>query len=1045
MIAWVRQLFRLQRGEAGRLVLFALLGALLQGGLAVGISTADSLFLARVGVARLPVIYLVTPLIMLGYIPVYSFLLSRLGVNRVFQLTLAVLTAGGVLFAVAFGWSGAGAPAVFYYLAKLYATLWWIALYTLYWNFVDSFFDILDAKRLYALLSAAGAAGAGLGGLLVGGLNRFLAVPQLFLAWSTLSVLALPVFVLILRRCAPLEDPDEEPDTGRGLRAEARQMAGVVRHSRYVGVLAGVLFLTLVVTAVCEYQYMAVFSAHRSDHELAALFGRLFAGVGVLNVVVNLFLFNRLVARLGVRNTALIQPVAYIVVFLGFLLGDSGAAALAGFVAYQGLLVTVDYNNVNFLINALPAGAKKQMRTLIEGLCEPAATAVAGLFLLLLAHRLGPDHLALTGLALALAGLALVFWLRTEYVRAMIANLRRGWLDFSRPLDAVVRGRPAPEVAWLEATARSAPPEQALAAIRLLWLNDRYRAADCLLAFITPPREERCRAARPLLAQMLADGDHEMIRRALAWLNANHEPLGPTLLEEFGRHGLVATQDLQAGLHTHAPAVRAAAAATLAQSWRVGESVNALHVLDRLLRGSPAERRAAVRGLGRCGQPRYAHFLIPLLRSADADDRREALDAIRRLANRDSTRLLSALIEVARAGTAEERFMALDALSRIGDPDCVAPLLDASAPFSPRELRAAESVLLGIGSRGVPAIVSYLQEPRHPYPGRGLAARALARVSFTQFEAVFPLLIDAEIGRAYLFHRRHRLLQADGAADSAGREVLRRFYRDIPDTVIDFILELLGLGGRLADFESVTASLRSPNPKGRADAIETVEQACSRATFTRLLPLLDGRARAAGPMEAAETEEDIVREACRSRFVVEAAAGLQRRWERSGPEARAAVLERIADPGMPAALRPVLLSLLARLGGAAPAGELNLVETVHALGRSSLGAGLRTEELALLAGAARLVRVAAGPVPGGAGPLFGLVLAGEVRTGDATVAAGEPFGNEALWSPDPAPTATGRDLTALVFDAAAVRELARRSPRLALALLQWKLEDRRAA
>ena len=41
----------------------------------------------------------------------------------------------------------------------------------------------------------------------------------------------------------------------------------------------------------------------------------------MFNVVVNLFLFNRLVAWLGVRNTTLIQPIAYVIVFLGFLLG----------------------------------------------------------------------------------------------------------------------------------------------------------------------------------------------------------------------------------------------------------------------------------------------------------------------------------------------------------------------------------------------------------------------------------------------------------------------------------------------------------------------------------------------------------------------------------------------------------------------------------------------------------------------------------------------------------------------------------------------------
>jgi len=1047
MPRWLRQLFRLEPGDAGRLLLFGVLGALLQGGLAIGISTADSLFLARIGVARLPVIYLLTPVLMLAYIPVSSLLLTRLGVNRVFQLTLAVLTAGGILFGVLFLVYGGAAPAPVYYLAKLYATLWWIALYTLYWNFVDGYFDIRDAKRLYALLSAACAAGAGLGGLLVNALNRYLEVPQLFFAWSMTAVLTMPVFVLILRRRAALEEADgaDDPAPG-GLLQELRRTGGLFRHSRYAGLLTGVLFLTLVVTAVCEYQYMGVFSANHNAHQLAALFGELYAGVSVFNVVVNLFVFNRLVARLGVRNTALLQPAAYLLVFLGFLLDDSGAAALLGFLAYQGLLVTVDYNNVNFLINALPVGAKKQLRTFIEGFCEPAATAVAGLFLLLWAARLGPDHLALTGLLLAVAALLLVVWLRAEYVRAMIANLKRGWLDFARPLAAVVRDRPPAETDWLEATARRGAPEEALLAIRLLWLSDKYRAADCLLAFLTPPAEARCRAAQPLLAQMLADGDHEMMRRVLAWLNSRHEPLGPTLLEELGQRGLVATQELQAGLHTRAPEVRAAAAATLSHSWRVGDSVNALQALDRLLRGSPAERRAAMRGLGRCGQSRYAHFLVPQLRSADAEDRCEALDAMRRLSTRESTRLLPALLEVVRGGLPRERSLALDALGRIGDPDCIGPLLDASAGFAPRELREAEDVLRGIGQRGVPAIVFCLQNASHPYPGRGLAARALSRVSFAQFESVYPGLIGSEIDRAYRFHARHALLAAPAGAGTAGREVLARFYGDMPDTVIDFILELLGLGGRLPDFESVTASLRSRNAKDRANAIETVEQACNRAAFVRLLPLLEGRV-GAGPATLAAPDEDaLVRDACASRFVIEAAAGLQMLLEKSPAAARAGIRERIGDPDLPPALRAYLLALLEQvITGAAPA-EPNLVAKVHALGRAAFCRGLRIEELVLLAAAARAVAVADGPVAltDGGVARFGLVLSGAAAVDGTTVPPGGLFAEAALWRPV-RPAVTGRSLRALLFDVPTVLDLAGCSPRLALALLDWKLEQRRAA
>ncbi len=1049
MTAKLRQLFRLQPGEVRPLVLLALLGALLQGGLAIGISTADSLFLTRIGVSRLPVIFLLTPVMMLAYTPLYSFLLTRLGIARIFQGTLLILVAGGVLFAGAFMLPGAvGAPAWLYYAAKLYAVLWWIALYTLYWNFVDNYFNILEAKRLYALLSGACAAGAGLGGLLVAGLSRHLAVDRLFLAWSAVALATLPLLLRILRRCRAIEDDDTGEERGRaGLWSETGDTFRLLVRSRYVGLLAAAAFVVLLAAAVCEFQYLAVFSAKRTEQELAGLFGRLYAGVNVFNVAFNVFLFNRLVARLGVRNTVLIQPVAFAVVFLAFLVDEGDAAALLGFLACQGLLVSIEYNNFNFLINALPAGSKPQLRALIEGLGEPLAMALAGLFLLSLSRALGPANLALAGLGLAAGALGIALALRPAYGRAMVANLKRGWLDFSRPLAELMGSRPAAELAWLADTARHGRPAEALRAIRLLWLGDKHLAAACLLEFIAAAGEDGCAAAQPLIAQMLAEDDHEIVRGLLDWLNRGDTPLCATMLEELGQRGLIPSPELKANLPEARPAtLRAASAAALLQSWKVEDSLGGLQTLKRLLEGSPRERRAAVRALGRFGQSRYAHFLVPLLQSPEPEDRRESLEAITRLAGRESARLLPALLRAVQEGAAGERSLALRAVRQIGDPDCVAPLLDAAPAFSPRELREAEEVLLAIERRGVPAVVSYLLDSGHPYAGRDLAARALTRISFAQYEAVAPGLIDAEISRAHAFLGRHARLRASAGPAAPGRAVLCRYYGDQPDAVIDFVLELLGLGGRLADFESVTASLRSPHPKERADAIETVEQSCRQAVFVRLLPLLDGQARAAarpGP----EPDDALIREACRARWGIEAAAGLRALWETDPEAMRGLLAERLRTADVPPGFRPFVLTLLERFRARPGPPEPDLVEIVDALAAAPFFDGLRVEDLVPVAALASYVRAEAGPLPAeaGRGAQFGLVLAGAAEIGGRTIPPGGTFGESALWAAPAAGAVTGRGLQALRFDPAAVLALARRSPRLALALLRQKLEATHAA
>ena len=64
---------------------------------------------------------------------------------------------------------GASVPLPLCYAAKLWAALWYVGLYTLYWNFVDSYFNLADAKRVFSLLAAGSALGAIIGGLAGGG------------------------------------------------------------------------------------------------------------------------------------------------------------------------------------------------------------------------------------------------------------------------------------------------------------------------------------------------------------------------------------------------------------------------------------------------------------------------------------------------------------------------------------------------------------------------------------------------------------------------------------------------------------------------------------------------------------------------------------------------------------------------------------------------------------------------------------------------------------------------------------------------------------
>jgi len=1052
MVEKLAAVLKIRPGEGSKVFQFALLGALVQAGLTIGMSAADSLFLINAGPENLPYIYIITPFIMLVYIPVYTYLMSRFGLERVFGYTLGLLIAGGVTFFLLFASTSHGGegPTLIYYFVKLYTALWYLALYTLYWNFSDIFFDIQDAKRLYSMFSAGGFIGAIIGGGIVTWLTTFLAVEYLFLVWATFALLALPVVMRIRKRWKKIE---EDLDEDVGFVEEVVESARTIRRSRFVLFFILALFSTLVLTTLNEFQYMKIFSEYGNEQQLASLFGTLSAVVNVFNVLISIFLFNRMVLGMGVRNVALIQPVTYLVVFTYFSLNNDLWAGILGYMAHYGILTAIEYNNENLMLNAIPAAVKKQVRTFIEGLCEPLSTASAGLFLLLWAPSLSPQQLSTIGLGGTVAYVILVFLLRSSYLPSMIANLKKEWLDFSRSEEIVLSGLDQEQIRDLIRRVGSGNRDEAHAALRILWLNDRQAAREALISYLSASSEEDRIAIKPLLSTMLDEEDSEVIRCLLEWLEDRELSDVSMLLEELGNHRLIQAQNVAALLHSSDPDARAAAVVASWYSWNTLDAQHALRVINAMLEGTMEERKAAIRALGRSRQERYAHFLAKYLDDPSQEIFQEAMAAIHRLVTRDSSRLIPSILGVVERADTDVRILAIDALTEIGDPNCIAPLLAMSESFTPYERRKAETAILTIGLQSVPTIISVLRDPSQFYKARSIAARALGKLAFPQLESLSPELIDTEIFRAYQFLYYHRVLESS-TGSSVGLSVLSRFYRDVQVLIVDFVLEILTVGGRLPAFELISSALRSDNLKERANAMETIEQGMSREVFRRLLPLIDARSleekiRFYEQEYAMQemTTGDIVTQALESAFALECSAAAQAIWDAASTGAADTLREKIHSIRFPLFRRTIMILFTRE----SLADNLTLIEILHFLACADFFESFATRDLEIIANIATLARFHEGEYllrHGDPARTMYVIVSGEVVVSsgghDHRFGVGDTVGEESVFGSivyRHDVRAVGPVL-ALAMNAVSVVESARTYPRIAVRLLSEKLGQR---
>jgi len=522
LIDRLNRLLRVEPGEWPKLAQFALFGFLLQMGLGIGFSAGDAAFFSHVGADALPVIFMLTPAVMLVYTGLFSVLMVRFSLNHMVMATLAMLVAGGVILWALLGRAGDSAP--LYYALKLYLAMWYIALYSLFWNFTDAYFDIQDAKRLFPLFAAFCALGTAAGALIVNLLAAVVPLPGFLLLWAGIALATMPLAWSLGRRWPQLSESDaEESGQPAGVAAQVAMMANSFRTSRYTLVLTATLFVTLLMTNLAEYQYAAVLQQGRSEAQLAALFGALYAASNIFNLLVCLFVFNRLVMRLGVRNVAFILPLTYFAVFGFFFLSSGYAAAIAAFFAYHGVLTSIEYNNQNLLFNAVPSAIKRPLRTVIEGMCEPLASLIAGGFLLYAAKYLDLRELSGIGVILGALLIATVVLLRQFYPAAMAGNMRQGWLNFGAPAPTLT---PAAEARLRDLSASPGTPLHVLA-VSLHGETDQPRLADPdaiadLLAAAPrqSPRERRQSAA------LIADFGETAVPHLVAALRDARRPQG---------------------------------------------------------------------------------------------------------------------------------------------------------------------------------------------------------------------------------------------------------------------------------------------------------------------------------------------------------------------------------------------------------------------------------------------------------------------------------------------------------------------------------------
>ena len=241
-------------------------------------------------------------------IGVSSIVLYSLKVASPYRILLTTMTLGVILSTTAAISMTGTPPEWFWYALKVATRMFFSVMLAVSWTFTDQYHDLQDAKRVYALYSAAYFTGTIISGSCI----------NLFLDKLGFSALMGMAGVSILggmwvARSIALKAKAVHDDSVEGVFSGSRDsFSSVIRsifRSRFaITLLLLSLFIQLMWTTT-EFNYFESMSEHLGgEGHITEFLGKCRASISFCNILVGVFLYSRIVRKAGIQNVVLITP-----------------------------------------------------------------------------------------------------------------------------------------------------------------------------------------------------------------------------------------------------------------------------------------------------------------------------------------------------------------------------------------------------------------------------------------------------------------------------------------------------------------------------------------------------------------------------------------------------------------------------------------------------------------------------------------------------------------------------------------------------------------
>ncbi|AUC86570.1 MFS transporter [Polaribacter sp. ALD11] len=388
--------------------------------------TVNALFVSKLGADNLPFGYLLVASVAVLTSYFYNKAIRIFSLVKVTVISLVTFSLSFIVLSLVIKYALLSNWILYFYY--VFISLFAVVATSQFWLFANMVFNAREAKRNFGFIGAGGIAGGIFGGYLTSIIatnfgNEF----AVFLA-ALLILICIPILKKIYNSKIKFLNSFKRKQVianEENLESSSLRLISKSKHLTYIALITGI---GVIVAKLVDFQFSDFAQKAMPDSDdLAAFFGFWFSTFNVVALVIQLFLTNKVLTRLGVSSTLLILPLAIAFGSLLFLTFPELWVLIIIKAIDGSAKQSVNKAAIELSIMPIPIQVKNQAKSYIDVVIDSLATGFAGFLLIFLIKRLDLDTSYITVIILlfTFVWILFIYRLREAYFSSFKENIQK--------------------------------------------------------------------------------------------------------------------------------------------------------------------------------------------------------------------------------------------------------------------------------------------------------------------------------------------------------------------------------------------------------------------------------------------------------------------------------------------------------------------------------------------------------------------------------------------------------------------------------------------